>query len=103
MFSHTKIVWDTTATTNPRISQILTTGPSGLTKATVLGYSPNYNNVEVKSECVFTADGTAGTVLRTTKTEYETSSNYIDRHLLHLPTSVKVYAGTSTSASARVD
>jgi RHS repeat-associated protein len=105
VLSHTKIDWDSSSTTNPRISQVRTTDvPAGLTKATVLSYTTSYNNVSAVSERAFTTDGSvSSTELRRTETTYETSSNYTNRHLLHLPTSVKVFPGGSSTASSRVD
>lgn len=92
------------SSSNPRVYQVrMTNVPTGLTKATVLSYT-TYNNVSAVSERAFTTNGSvSSTVLRRTETSYQTSSNYLNRHIVQLPTSVKVYAGTSTDASSRID
>jgi RHS repeat-associated protein len=89
---------------NPRPYQILTTDSlASLTKAIVLSYT-TYNNVSSVSERDFTTNGTvSSTELRHTDTTYVTDSNYISRRLLHLPASVKVYAGGSSTPVSRVD
>ena len=103
VLSHTKIDWDSGATTNQRVSQVRTTDvPAGLTKATALSYT-TYNNVSSVSERALTTDGTvSSTELRRTDTTYLTSSSYTNRHLLNLASSVKVFPGGSTPI-ARVD
>lgn len=88
---------------NPRIYQVRTTNvPAGLTQATVLSYT-TYNNVSVVSERAFTTNGSvSSTELRRAETTYQASSNYTNRYLLHLPSTVKVFPGGSTPA-ARID
>ena len=89
---------------NIRVHQVRATDiTAGLTKATVLSYT-SYNNVSVVSEKAFTTDGSvSSTELRRTETSYVTSSSYTSRHLLHLPSSVQVFPGASTTPAARVD
>lgn len=89
---------------NPRVYQIRSTDtPAGLTKATVLTYT-SYNNVSVVSERDITTDGSvSSTELRRTEATFVTSSSYINRHLLHLPSIVKVFPGGSSTPSSRVD
>jgi len=102
--SHSHIDWDPNSTGNPRVSQVLTTDDAGNTKATVLTYT-TYNNVSVVSERDFATNGMAGTEFRRTETTYQTSSNYTNRHLLHLPTRMIVYRVSNNTAlpAARVD
>ena len=89
---------------NPRVYQILSTdNPAGLTKATVLSFT-TYNNVSSASERDFTTNGTvSATELRRTDTTYVTDSAYISRRQYHLPASVKVYPGGSSTPISRVD
>jgi len=88
-----------------RVSQLtITDVPAGLTKATVYTYDDfnnPYNNVTVVSERDFTTNGSGE--LRKTETTYLTSPSYINRHLYHLPATVKVVPGGSSSAAARID
>lgn len=105
VLAHTKLDWETDSNgNNLRVHQVRTTDvPAGLTKATVLSYT-SYNNVSNVSERDFTTDGSvSSTELRHTDTTYVTSSSYTNRHLLHLPSSVQVFPGGSTTPSARVD
>lgn len=89
---------------NPRTYQILATDSvAGLTRATVLSYT-SYNNVASVSERDFTSNGTvSSTELRRTETTYVTNSAYIGRRLLHLPLSVKVFPGGSSTPISRID
>ena len=103
---HTQVDWQLdSGSSNPRVYQVRSTDvAAGLTKATVLSYT-SYNNVSSVSECDFTTDGSvSSTVLRHTDTTYLASSSYTNRHLLHLPSGVQVFAGNSTTSPvARVD
>jgi RHS repeat-associated protein len=104
-YAQTHMDWELDSNShNPRVYQALSTDtPAGLTKATVLSYT-NYNNISTVSERDFTTNGTvSSTELRRTETTYVTSSNYTNRHLLHLPSMVKVFPGGSSTAAARVD
>jgi len=89
---------------NARVYQVLSTDSvAGLTKASVMSYT-SYNNVSSVSERDFTTNGTvSSTELRHTDVSYVTSSSYTNRHLLHLPSSVKVYPGGSSTPASRVD
>lgn len=102
---HRHLDWDHDSNNNNiRVSQVLNTDvPAGLTTATVYSYT-SYNNVSVSSERDFTTNGTASsTELRRTELTYVTSSNYINHHLLNLPSMIKVFPGGSTTPAARVD
>ncbi|MFZ0750717.1 MAG: hypothetical protein WAM70_15245, partial [Pyrinomonadaceae bacterium] len=89
---------------NPRVYQIRATDtPAGLTRAAVLSYT-SYNNISAVSEREFTSDGSVSSAeLRRTETTYITSSSYINRHLLHLPATVKVFPGGSSTPASRTD
>jgi RHS repeat-associated protein len=89
---------------NARPYQILTTDSvAGLTKASVISYT-SYNNISSISERDFTSNGTvSSTELRRTDTTYVTDSVYISRRLLHLPSSIKVYPGGSSTPISRID
>jgi len=105
ILSHTHMDWEQDSNSqNARVYQISSTDvPAGLTKATVLSYT-DYNNITTASERDFSTDGSvSSTELRKTVTTYMTSSSYLNRHLLHLPESVKVVPAGSTTPSARVD
>lgn len=105
ILTHTHLDWaHDSANLNQRVWQIRTTDvPGGLTKATVLSYT-SYNNVSVVSERDFSTDGSvSATELRKTVTSYITDSNYINRHILHLPETVKIQPGGSTTVLARAD
>ena len=104
VLSHTKLHWELDSNgKNPRVNQIRSTDDGGNTRATVLTYT-TYNNVSAVSERDFTTDGSiSSTELRRTETGYVTSSSYTNRHLLHLPSGVQVFAGGSTTPSSQVD
>jgi len=101
--SHTKVDWEVSPAGEPRISQKRITDDAGQTKATLFSYT-SYNNIASVSERDFTSDPNAsGAELRRTETTYQTSQSYVDRHILHLPLSVRVFAGQSATPAARVD
>ena len=102
--SHTVIDWEQGAGGSPRVSQVRATNEAGQTKATVFSYTTSYNNVAAVSERDFTTDGSVSTTeLRRTTTTYVTASSYTNRHLIHLPESVKVFPGGSSTPISRVD
>jgi RHS repeat-associated protein len=105
VLTHTKMDWQLDSNSaNPRVYQVRTTDvPASLTKATVLSYT-SYNNVSVVSDRAFTTDNSVSSPeLRRTETNYVTSSSYINRHLLQLPTNVKVFASGSSSPASLVE
>ena len=100
--------WEQNPTTGtPRLASIRVTDEAGKTSAKVFSYddaNTPYNNVTTVSERDFTTDGSvSSTVLRRTETTYVTSSNYLNRRLLRLPSMVKVFPGTSSTPIARID
>jgi RHS repeat-associated protein len=106
IFSTTVIDWEQTPNGGPpRVASMRVTndGSPRLTKATVYSYT-SFNNVSSVSEREFTSDGSiSSTELRRTETSYVDSSNYINRRLLRLPSSVKVFPGGSNTPASRVD
>ncbi len=107
VFARTVFTWEqNSANGTPRVASIKTTNEAGKTRASVFSYdsSTPYNNISVISERDFTTDGSiALTELRRTETTYVTSSNYLNRRLLHLPSMVKVFPGGSSTPAARID
>jgi len=107
VFSKTEITWEQNSTNGtPRVASMKHTNEAGKTKASVFTYDSTtpYNNVFRVSERDFTSDGTiSSTELRKTETTYVTSSNYLNRRLLNLPSIVKTFAGSSSTPVARID
>lgn len=91
----------------PRVASIKVTNEAGKTTANVLTYDDTntpYNNVSKISEREFTSDESISSIeLRRSETTYVTSSNYLNRRLLSLPSMVKVFPGNSTTPISRVD
>jgi RHS repeat-associated protein len=101
--AHTVIDWEQGVSGTPRVAKTRFTNESGLTKATVFSYG-TFNNLTTVSERDFSSDGSvSSTELRRTETTYVTTSAYVDRRLLHLPESVKVFKGGATTPISRVD
>lgn len=101
---HTSTDWEEGASGIPRVTKIRTTNDDNQTKATVFGYASSYNNIASISERDFTTDGSVSTTeLRRTETTYVTSSNYLNRRLIRLPATVKVFPGGSSTPAARTD
>lgn len=93
---HTETSWEQDANgKNPRPYQLKMTNDAGQTTTTVLTYGA-YNNVTVQS-----MRGFDNTEIRRVETDYQTGSAWINRHLLRLPTEVRVYAGGASSPSSR--
>jgi RHS repeat-associated protein len=106
VLSDTAITWQQGANgANPRIQKTQITNEAGQTKAVVYSYDPStsYNNVSAVSERDFAPAGTLGTELRRTETTYLTSSQYLDRGLINLPTSLKIFKGGTNTPIAQVD
>lgn len=107
VFSKTVFAWEQNSTNaTPRVASIKTTNEAGKTKANVFTYDSNtaFNNVFRVSERDFTSDGSiSSTELRKTETTYVTSSNYLNRHLLRLPSSVQIFASGASTPASRVD
>ena len=104
----TVLTWEqNSANGTPRLANVRVTVESGKTTASVFSYDDAhtpYNNVSVVSERDFTTNGSvSATELRRTETSYVTASDYLNRRLLHLPSTMKVFPGGSSTAAARVD
>ena len=106
LFSKTEFSWEQNSTNGTaRIVNVKFTSEANKTTGQVFTYdsSTPYNNVSVVSERGFTSDGSLGSELRRTETTYVTSSNYLDRRLLHLPAMIKVFPGGSSTPVSRID
>lgn len=107
VYAKTVIDWEQNSANNtPRVASVRSTNETGKTAASVFTYdsATTFNNVFRVSERGFTTDGTiSSTELRKTETTYVTSSNYLNRRLLHLPSMVKVFPGGSSTPAARID
>ena len=107
VYAKTVRAWEQNSANNtPRVASVRFTNETGKTTASVLTYdsATTFNNVFRVSERGFTTDGTiSSTELRKTETTYVTSSNYLNRRLLHLPSMVKVFPGGSSTPAARID
>jgi RHS repeat-associated protein len=82
---------------NPRPHQFVIKNDAQDATTIVITYS-TYNNVTVSS-----IRGFDGVEVRRVETDFETNAAWINRRLLHLPTSRRVYAGGATSPSSRTD
>src|SRR2546422_571827 len=100
--SHTVLQWDPNGVS--RLSSTRNTNESGQTKAVVYDQYDDYNNVRRVSERDFTSDGSvSATELRRTETTYFTPSAYTSRGLIHLPLTVKVFAGGASLPNGQTD
>lgn len=107
VYAKTVVAWEQNSVSGTaRIASIRFTNEAGRTKAKVFTYdsSTPYNNLFRVSDRDFTSDGSiSSTELRKTETTYLTSSNYLNRRLLHLPSMVEVFPGGSSTPAARID
>lgn len=101
--SKTTFTWES-STAGPRLQKVETTNEAQETKATAFTYDANtiFNNAIVVSERDFASPGTLGAELRRVETTYQNSTNYTNRGLIHLPLTVKVFAGGSYTPSSYV-
>ena len=107
VFAKAIYTWEQNSTNGtPRLASIKRTNEAGKTRATVLSYDSTtaFNNVSVVSDRDFTTDGSiSATELRRMETTYVTSSNYLNRRLLRLPSMIKVFPGGSSTPISRTD
>ena len=82
---------------NARPYQFKLTNETGQVTTTVLTYS-TYNNITASS-----LRGFDGVEIRRVVTDYETNAAWTNRHLLRLPTSVRIYPGGSNTPASRID
>jgi RHS repeat-associated protein len=92
------------STGGKRLTKLETTNDAQQTRVTTFTYDAAtiFNNVTIVSERDFASPGTLGTELRRLETTYENSSNYINMGLLHLPRTMKVFAGGSSTPASLV-
>ena len=81
---------------NPRISQVISTNDAGQQATAAYSYTASYGNVSQAAESGF------GGLVRTTQTDYVTTSSYINQHIFNLASQVRVYDG-SGSLKSRTD
>lgn len=98
VLARTDTIWELDANgRNARPQQLEMTNDAGQTTKVVLTYS-SHNNVIVVS-----TRGFDGAEVRRVETDYQTNAEWTSRHLLHLPLSVRIYAGGATAPASRVD
>jgi hypothetical protein len=96
--ARTDITWELDPSgRNARPQQLQLTNDTSQTTTTVYTYS-TYNNVTMAS-----IRGFDGAEVRRVENNYQTDSAWTNRHLLHLPTSNRIYAGGATTPTTRVD
>lgn len=88
--------WETGAYSSPRPTRTTVTDERNQTTATEFSYGAVYNQVtEVRDYDYNNA------LLRATRTQYENSSNYTNRHIFSLPKIVDVFASDNVTRVAR--
>jgi RHS repeat-associated protein len=96
--ARTEVTWELDGSgRNARAQQVQLTNDTQLTTTTVYTYT-TYNNVTVAS-----IRGFDGAEVRRVENEYLTDPAWINRRLLHLPTTTRVYAGGATTPTTRAD
>jgi RHS repeat-associated protein len=91
--------WEAGAYGSPRPTRVEATDERSQVTATAFSYGSVYNQViEARNY-----DYGGQTLLRSTRTQYENSPSYTDRHIFNLPTIVEVYAGDNTTRVARTE
>jgi YD repeat-containing protein len=92
-----QVTWALGAYNSPRPAQReVTERPGAPKRKTEFVYGASYNQL---IEAVEYDDD--GNIARRTKTQYENSANYINRHIFNLPKVVEVYAPDNTTRLAR--
>lgn len=90
--------WEPGAYSSPRPTRTAETDERGQTKATEFSYGAVYNEItEVRSLDY------ANALVRATRTQYNNSASYTNRHIFSLPTVVEVYAGDGVTRVSRTD
>ena len=91
--------WQPGAYDSPRPTRVEKTDERGQTTAAEFTYGSVYNQVtEVRDY-----DYGGATLLRATRTQYQSSSNYTSRHIFNLPLSVELYDSDNTTRLSRTD
>ena len=88
--------WELGHYSSARPTRIEITNERSQTTATEFGYFGLYNQVWETRNYDYT-----GAQLRVTRTEYDNSSNYTNRHIFNLPTLEDVFAGDGTTRVSR--
>jgi YD repeat-containing protein len=93
------VAWEQGAYESARPTRIEAISGSNPKTATEFSYGTLYNQVtDLRS---YDYGGTA--LLRSTRTQYQNSSNYINRHIFSLPLVVEVFAGDNTTRVSRTE
>jgi RHS repeat-associated protein len=91
--------WEPGAYGSPRPTRVEKTDALGQTTAAEFTYGSVYNQVtEVRD---YAYGGT--TLLRATRTQYQNSASYTNRHIFNLPLSVEVYASDYSTRVSRTE
>jgi RHS repeat-associated protein len=91
--------WEAGAYGSPRPTRIESTDERGQVTARAFSYGSVYNQVtEARS---YGYGGQA--LLRATRTQYQNSSNYTNRHIFNLPTVIEVYASDNLTRVSRTE
>jgi RHS repeat-associated protein len=93
------MTWEQGAYESPRPARMEATDERSQKTATEFDYGASYNQVtEVRNY-----DYGGLTLLRATRTQYETSANYTNRHIFNLPLVVEVFAANNTTRVSRTE
>jgi hypothetical protein len=91
--------WEQGAYSSPRPTRVESTSGSLPLTATEFSYGNVYNQViEVRS---FDYGGTS--ILNSTLTQYQNSTNYTNRHIFNLPLKVQLYASDGSTRISQID
>jgi RHS repeat-associated protein len=94
-----KIFWEPGAYNSRRQTRIEKTDERGQMTATEYSYGSSYNQVtEVRD---YDYGGTS--LLRATRTTYQNSSNYTNRHIFNLPLTVDIFAADNVTRVSRTE
>lgn len=91
--------WEQGAYSSPRPTRIQKTDERGQVTAVGFSYGSVYNQVTELRD--YDYGGTA--LLRATRTTYQNSSNYTNRHIFNLPLTVEIYAGDAVTRVSRTE
>jgi len=91
--------WEQGAYNSPRPTRIQKTDERGQVTAVGFSYGSVYNQVTELRD--YDYGGTA--LLRATRTTYQNSSNYTNRHIFNLPLTVEIYASDSVTRVSRTE
>lgn len=98
MLQSSSTTWALGAYDSPRATEVLITNQNNQTTKTTFAYG-SYNQVtEVRT---FDYGGT--TFLTATRTQYQNSTNYTNRHIFNLPLVVEIFASDDTTKVSRTE